>query len=173
MIMALILRGSHTGECNQRVVRILKTAFTQMYQHMYWADGRILEALRQFEPKPDKPLHLFAHILSAEKVWLTRLNEQDSLQIPIWPLGQLEDCACLTVENQKGYQIFIEQLTDADLSKMISYRNTTGAHLQTKVSDILTHVSLHGSYHRGQIASYLRIAGYDPVNTDYITFVRE
>jgi len=34
-------------------------------------------------------------------------------------------------------------------------------------------VALHGSYHRGQVAAAVRAAGGEPVNTDYITYVRE
>jgi uncharacterized damage-inducible protein DinB len=44
---------------------------------------------------------------------------------------------------------------------------------QTPIKDLLMHVALHGSYHRGQIAQALRLAGGEPVNTDFITFVRE
>jgi uncharacterized damage-inducible protein DinB len=40
------------------------------------------------------------------------------------------------------------------------------------VIDILTHVVVHGAYHRGQIAKLLGRAGVAAVNTDYITFAR-
>jgi uncharacterized damage-inducible protein DinB len=150
----------------------LKDHIIRIYKHVTWADTQILNALQFIDDKPEKPMHLFAHVLFAEKVWLTRLNEMDSSQIQIWPNPGLEDCERLVKENTEGYQAFIEQLTDHDWSRNISYRNTSGVEFKTTIFDILTHVSLHGSYHRGQISSYLRIEGYDPVNTDYITFVR-
>jgi uncharacterized damage-inducible protein DinB len=34
------------------------------------------------------------------------------------------------------------------------------------------HVVLHGGYHRGQIASELRAAGFTPAYTDYVEAVR-
>jgi uncharacterized damage-inducible protein DinB len=37
---------------------------------------------------------------------------------------------------------------------------------------MLTHVAMHGSYHRGQIAAALRAGGDIPSPTDYIAFVR-
>ncbi|NIP57628.1 MAG: damage-inducible protein DinB, partial [Gemmatimonadetes bacterium] len=44
---------------------------------------------------------------------------------------------------------------------------------RTPIGEILLHVLLHGSYHRGQIALRMRDVGEEPVNTDLITFVRE
>jgi uncharacterized damage-inducible protein DinB len=41
------------------------------------------------------------------------------------------------------------------------------------VEDVLLHVALHGSYHRGQIAAAVRAAGGEPVNTDFVTWTRE
>jgi len=40
------------------------------------------------------------------------------------------------------------------------------------VEDILTHVTIHSAYHRGQIASDLRAAGQAPAYTDFIHAVR-
>ena len=40
-------------------------------------------------------------------------------------------------------------------------------------ADIVTHVALHGAYHRGQIAWVLRHGAGEPVSTDFITMVRE
>jgi uncharacterized damage-inducible protein DinB len=40
------------------------------------------------------------------------------------------------------------------------------------VKDILTHVGLHGVYHRGQIALLARQGGGTAVATDYIIYTR-
>lgn len=55
----------------------------------------------------------------------------------------------------------------------MSYRSSQGTPFQTSVGDILMHLASHGAYHRGQIALLLRQAGAEPLNTDFITFVRE
>jgi uncharacterized damage-inducible protein DinB len=55
---------------------------------------------------------------------------------------------------------------------MVEYKNLSRKEfLSTR--DILTHVAMHGTYHRGQIAAALRAADITPPNTDFITFVRE
>lgn len=144
----------------------------RIFSHTHWANLEILEALQKADAVPEKLISLFGHLLSAEKVWLERLNERDSSSLSIWPISRLADCGALIQENYNGYLTFLEQLKDSDLDTMIPYQNSKGIAFSTSIFDILSHVSLHGSYHRGQISSYLRLEGYEPVNTDYINFSR-
>jgi uncharacterized damage-inducible protein DinB len=64
-------------------------------------------------------------------------------------------------------------LTGARLDELIEYSNHHGLSYRTSVRDILMHLHSHGAYHRGQIHHNLRQAGHEPVNTDYVTYVRE
>lgn len=61
----------------------------------------------------------------------------------------------------------------AALAEIIVYANTKGEAFQTAIHDIMIQVFNHGTYHRAQIACNLRQGGLEPVNTDYITFVRQ
>ncbi|MMZ69323.1 DinB family protein [compost metagenome] len=63
-------------------------------------------------------------------------------------------------------------VNDGKLKEQIHYRTSNGESFATSIEDILTHVALHGSYHRGQIAASLRMAEIAPPATDYIFFVR-
>ena len=63
-------------------------------------------------------------------------------------------------------------LDAATLGTSVAYVNSKGEHFTSSVSDIITHVLAHGSYHRGQIASSLRDAGHEPAYTDFIHAVR-
>ena len=137
---------------------------------MVWADAQILECL-QAAPE-QRSLRLFAHLLAAEQVWLSRLRDQASSALPIWPELSLAECAALAQQNQTEYTRYLDHLPETVLSSTVSYRNSKGVEFTTSVLDILTHVALHGSYHRGQIAAAVRASGAEPVNTDFITFVR-
>ncbi|MFD1774092.1 DinB family protein [Paenibacillus rhizophilus] len=153
---------------------VQKEYFRRLFRHASWADKRIITALRQRNRIPEKPLALLGHILAAEKVWLMRINGTDGQTVKLWhPPTGLEECAALAEENAAGYGELLDMLDDSGLNAAVAYRNSTGKAYNTSVSDILTHVALHGSYHRGQIASFLRLEGLEPVNTDYITFVRD
>ncbi|RCW50369.1 DinB family protein [Paenibacillus prosopidis] len=146
----------------------------RIFDHMYWANTKIVHSLQAIEGDIEKLLRLFAHVLSAEKVWLTRINGKDASMISIWPDDfSLEECENIVQENNAGFMHYFKQHTDADLLNVISYRNSKGEGFNTTVYDILTQVSLHGSYHRGQLAALLRKEGIEPINTDYITFVRQ
>ena len=53
----------------------------------------------------------------------------------------------------------LSRLSEADLDGMVVYRNTKGEEFASTLVDILTHVVIHGAYHRGQIARVLGAAG--------------
>lgn len=144
-----------------------------MFQQLNWANERILAHLRT-QDHNEQALRLFAHILHAEQVWLTRLQGQDSSHIAIWPDADLSDCSRWVEDNKVNFQAYLNTVEEnGSLEKIISYTNQTGASYSTSVRDILTHLALHGQYHRGQINTVLRAAGGEPINVDYITYVRE
>lgn len=143
-----------------------------MYEHLNWANQRILETLQNIEGEIHDEVRIFSHVLLAEKVWLTRLHGLDSSQLPIWLEGDLNICAELVRQNEESLTTFISNLTNTDLDNLILYTNSKGTEFKNSVRDILTHVALHGQYHRGQINSRLRIDSFAPINIDFITFVR-
>jgi uncharacterized damage-inducible protein DinB len=61
---------------------------------------------------------------------------------------------------------------DTSLQQSVHYRNSAGREFDSTIGDILMHVAMHGSYHRGQIAREMRSAGREPVYTDYIGYAR-
>ncbi len=149
----------------------MKSYLQRLYQHMVWADTQVLDCLQR-APEP-RSLRLLAHLLAAEQVWLARLRQQDSSALPIWPELSWEECAALAEQNRGEYARYFDLLPEAPLSSAVTYRNSTGVEFTTSVLDILAHVALHGSYHRGQIGSAVRTSGAEPVNTDFISFVRQ
>ncbi|WP_270171234.1 DinB family protein [Paenibacillus sp. SYP-B4298] len=144
----------------------------RMFHHLEWADRRVLEALRA-APGADQALKLFAHLLSAEQIWLARLQGEKQDGVELWPELSLEECSSLLECNRVGYVSYLEKLDLINLGADCSYTNTKGEPFVTKVGDILTHVALHGSYHRGQVMALLSREGLSVVTTDYIQFVRE
>jgi uncharacterized damage-inducible protein DinB len=142
----------------------------QLFTYDEWALSRSLGSLENIENKPARAL--LSHILLAEKIWLVRLQGEDSSAIPTFEEFSLTECAEMADELHKKYFEFLDSLTEEDLNSKIIYKNTSGVEFQTSVKDILTHVGLHGVYHRGQIALLVRENGGTAVNTDFITFTR-
>lgn len=144
-----------------------------MMDHLYWADGRILDALKESEMKSKQLLKLVRHIAVAERVWLSRLQGKGSAQYSLWEEAEdLTAIRTMFVENAEQYRVYIEGLEESDLDEMVNYANQSGVPFRTSVRDILLQVLLHGQYHRGQINRALRIESAEPVQVDYITFTR-
>ena len=109
----------------------------------------------------------------AERIWLLRLKGEDTSAINKSPELLLAECESLANENQKEYTRLLGSLSEDDLGSLATYRNFKGTEFHTPVGEILMHVALHGTYHRGQIAIAMREEGGMPVDTDFITFGRE
>lgn len=142
-----------------------------MYTHLHWANQRILGTLQNGEENKQAN-NLFSHILHAENVWITRLKGKDSSHLSIWSEVGFDLCVELVNQNNNNYTGFFTKLTNSELDQLVSYKNSKGIEFHHSIRDILTHVALHGQYHRGQINLLLRASELEPINVDYITYRR-
>ena len=145
----------------------------RLYQHLAWADREVMEALAKASEPPAEALQLLGHILAAERIWLAHIRHEEPAGLTVWPESPtLDQCRQRLAENRAGYQALVATLQDADMEAPVAYRTTHGESFENNLEDILLHVALHGTHHRGQIAALARRAGLDPARTDYIMFVR-
>ena len=136
-----------------------------------WANAELLQALQIVEAPPDKAVAWLAHILGTRSEWLARMEVTRS-GLAVWPRLPLDELGLHQERLRSSYARFFERLRPADVARVVAYRNTKGEEWRNTVEDILTHVVLHGAYHRGQIASALRAAGHGPPLTDFIHAAR-
>jgi uncharacterized damage-inducible protein DinB len=142
-----------------------------------WANREVLTALGESRgPKAPlldaRPLKLLAHVLSAERLWLDRIQSQPP-NLPVWPDFTMERCRQELEKTTKLWSEHLAHLSDAQLSEKIRYKNSKGEGFTSSVEHILTHVLLHSAYHRGQIASQMRADGSEPAYTDFIHATRQ
>jgi uncharacterized damage-inducible protein DinB len=137
---------------------------------MWWAHDELLNELRKAPPDPET-LRLLAHIVAAEHLWLMRIDNAKP-RVAVWPALTLDEAAQLESENRSRFRELLRRPDDARLQR-VRYRNSLGNEFDNSVHEILTHVALHGHYHRGQIARVMRAGGREPVYTDFIGFVRK
>lgn len=149
----------------------MKDNFIKLFKYNDWANKKILESLFG-KSVPEKVLNYFSHLLIAEKTWMIRIKGVDVPPNDFWPGSQDINFSELINKNTEDYLELIENSNDQRFNERIKYKNSKGAEFFTSLNDILTHVSMHGTYHRGQINSALRSAGFEPVNVDYITYTR-
>jgi len=147
-------------------------AVSRLYGHMRWADTRVREALRDTPGAlVERALELYGHVLGAEHVWLARLR-QEKATVTVWPRLSVNEAARLADEVHAGFDGFLTALKPGGLDRDVTYTNSAGQEFTSRVEDILVHVAMHGSYHRGQVALLVRDGGGTPAPTDYIAFVR-
>jgi uncharacterized damage-inducible protein DinB len=147
------------------------TELRHLRDHMAWADDALLDVLSNAAPPPADAAREFAHVLGAEEIWLSRL-EGRAARCAVWPSGEMTQLMQLALDVQVGYARYLDTLTEADLHRLVGYRNSAGIQFETSVRDILHHVFLHGHYHRGKVNLLLRQAGLTPAPVDYIGYVR-
>ncbi|MGZ4789299.1 MAG: DinB family protein [Terriglobales bacterium] len=142
----------------------------RLFEYDDWANREVVAALRALPYAPHKAVRLMAHVVAVEYVWLARLKHQPDPAV--WPEWNLEEVAhhrealpAIIADYFKGI------LPDA-LGNEITYTNTKGETWKNSIADVLTQITIHSAYHRGQIAMVLRDTGVTPPYTDYIQAVR-
>ncbi len=149
-----------------------KEHFLRMFRFDDWANRECLAALRAAHCSDPKLLRLLTHTLAAEKLWLERMRRQPQM-LPVWPTHTLEECGALADELGQAWREYIGGLSAEEVHRTVQYRNSKGELWSSRVEDVLTHVLMHSTYHRGQLALAMRAAGLQPAYTDFIHAVRQ
>ncbi|NND73356.1 MAG: hypothetical protein HKN43_17405 [Rhodothermales bacterium] len=149
-----------------------KTYYAVQFDYNLWANQEIAEALKRQESAiSNRQKAILGHILGAEQLWLDRLQASSS-GIMVWPEvtinGFLESVRRLNL----AYLSLLDEIDAEEFSRPVAYVNSEGIPWANRVEEILIHVLLHSSYHRGQLALLIRDEGGTPVLTDFIHAVR-
>jgi len=137
-----------------------------------WSNREAIASLRAAAAPPARALRFMSHVPAAERLWLGRLR-QYATPVVVWPDLTLDQCAAESEAVAQAWPGFLDGPPPADLERSVAYRNSKGEPWTSTVGDILTHVVTHSAYHRGQVASELRAAGFVPAYTDFIHAVRQ
>jgi uncharacterized damage-inducible protein DinB len=145
--------------------------FSRLLRYDAWANAETLGSLRG-RNAPAKGLRWMAHLVGSGELWLARLRDEPP-GLAVWPELDLDECAAGIARLADRWTNYLKTLGDGDLREGVGYRNTRGEHWTSSVADILTHVTMHGAYHRAQIAAAVRESGGEPAYTDFIHAARQ
>lgn len=166
----------------------MEQQLTKIYDYHVWANQRVFEKLKEV---PEEILQqeiqsVFPTILDAvghtyrvDVVWLYVMmgksyNEVGALigevseKIKSMNLAEFEN-AYQSIADQ--YEEFFSSLGYKDQPIVIEHPQF--GKLDTTISELVQHVSNHGTYHRGNITAMLRQLGYTGASTDYIFYLFE
>ncbi|MEX1139456.1 MAG: DinB family protein [Bacteroidota bacterium] len=114
------------------------------------------------------------HLIGACDVWLRRWQGESPTKP--WRDADFQSFADLRTAwdtIQAALAAYLETLSDEQLSSPLHYKDMKGNAYATVLWKQMQHLVNHGSYHRGQIVTLLRIMGVTPVGTDLIHYYRE
>ena len=139
----------------------------RLFTYDDWANREEVARIRGLA-SPAPALRLLNHIVGAAWLWITRIRNEKA-KMSVWPELTLEQCAAEIDGLRAAWQKILQTV---DRETRVDYVNSKGESWSSSVDDILTHVVMHGAYHRGQIATIVRQGGDTPAYTDYIQAVR-
>lgn len=152
----------------------------RLFAYDTWANARMLDAAAALAPADwsrevggsfPSLAATYGHLAGAKWVWLQRLAGT-SLPMPEWVKAPaLAEVRERLAEVDRGWEERLSSFTDADLARVLAYRSLAGDPYERKLADIVTHLANHGTYHRGQASTQLRLLGAKPPSTDFIYFV--
>lgn len=150
----------------------MKNYLVHLLNYELWANRRVIDALETIDNPPARAVAVMGHVLSAQHVWLSRFTHEPSY-VAIWediPVSWMGE----TAERQHRQAIsYLTSLGEPELLQSVEYVNSTGHAYQSTLIDILTHMSHHATYHRGQVVQIIRPLLKEAPVTDFIVWVRE
>jgi len=139
----------------------------RLYRYDDWANREEVSRLRAMASPPQRAVRILAHIAATQWLWLARML--GGTPPAVWPEWTLDECA---VQLDALRTAWPDAFPRIDRDASITYVNSLGERWTSRNDDVLTHVVLHGAYHRGQIATIVRDAGETPAYTDFIHCTR-
>jgi len=148
--------------------------FNDLFRYDRWANEQVypsfesIPADRRHGQAYERLMSLLPHNLIARRVWRWRILGQPYDNPAAWfPPMTVAETRALAAEVDREWEHYLAQLTDADLSREITYRTSDGAQRTRRLDILLTHVFNHATYHRGQIARLVTEHGGQRATTDY------
>lgn len=143
----------------------------RMFEYDAWANREALSSLRDATSPPEKAVRMMSHVIATLMLWHDRIV-QDEARVPVWPEWTIAACEQHLEPALLEWKTLVTDVIDSDLDRVIRYTNSKGETYSSSFKDIAIHVSMHGAYHRGQVAAELSRVGEKPAYTDFIHAAR-
>jgi uncharacterized damage-inducible protein DinB len=161
-----------------------KNDITTLFEYNYWANARILNATARVTPEQfvaeagqshGSLRGTLVHTFGAEVVWRLRCQEGIS------PAALPSESEFPTPEvlsrrwkaEEQAMRSYLAALVDADLNRVVQYRNTKGIAFENILWNILAHLVNHGTQSRAEAGLALAAFDQSPGDLDMILFFRE
>ena len=141
-----------------------------LFRYNDWANRRVIASLAEGDCA--RARQIFAHLLTTEQEYFERFSGKDSTGFNFWPDLSLAECTALAASNARVFDALLDTAVETDLDRVTQYKNSRGEPFEDTIRDLLTHVLIHSSIHRGNIVIKLRESGLEPPVVDHIVYLR-
>ena len=153
-----------------------------LYDYHRWANRRLYDfaaglgeptCARDVGPQFSYPrvTRMFAHLYGADWVWLSRWKGTSPTAVPGDELTTMQVVRERWDALEAEQKAFVDALTDADLARVVSYKNTEGKAYQAPLGQLLVHVANHATHHRSEIATMVTMLRGSPPDTGVNTWI--
>ena len=142
-----------------------------LFEYDDWANQQTIAALEIGHS--ERSVQVLAHILITKQEYFERLGGKDSTGFDFWPDLDLEACTQLAETTTAQYAALLHDTDDTGLEQIANYKTSEGVPHENTFRELLTHVLMHSSIHRGNIVLKMREEGLEPPKIDYIIYLRE
>ena len=143
----------------------------ELFRYNDWANRRTIVSLK--ETRSERCRQILAHSLATEAEYFARLHGKDSTGFDFWPDLSVEECGELARDTADKFEKLLRRFEEEGLDLKARYQTSEGVPYVNDFREMLTHVIIHSSIHRGNIILKLREDGFEPPKIDYIIYLRE
>lgn len=151
-------------------------------EYNHWANVRLSSSLLEISAEQAQKeilssfpsvMKTVLHIWDAEYIWMQRMH---GVSLKGFPSKDFSGSYKASIEGligqSKEWVEFMES-TEMTSTSEIKYSNTKGEPFISTLDEIVQHLTIHGSFHRGQLVTMLRQIGVSQFKAmDYIVFSR-
>ncbi|MBS7565507.1 DinB family protein [Mucilaginibacter sp. Bleaf8] len=150
---------------------MLKQYFTDLAAYNCWADQKVIDWLSRVDEEQWKRANVSSfpslrqtalHIASAEKIWVDFwMKANDPVYLSAEFTGTNEELLLIWKEASGSLAEFVKSHPEDRLTELVSFTYPNGRTGRMQYDHTFAHSINHSTYHRGQLVTLLRQAGYN------------
>ena len=152
-----------------------------LYDYHRWANRRLFEVAVSLGDGVTRDMGkhwsvpsvkaMFAHLYGADYAWLSRWKGASPTRMAgDADFPALADLRAKWDALEAEQRTFVDGLTEDDLVRPVTYKNTEGAQFTVALGPLLQHVVNHATHHRSEIATMITLISGSPPDTGINTY---
>jgi uncharacterized damage-inducible protein DinB len=159
-----------------------KQYFIELAEYNAWANDIVCSWLEQITDEQwNKEIvssfnsirETVLHVISAEQAWIKRFKKEPVVWLQSTYKGTKDEHIKIWKDSSAEFKVCVSALDENDLYKNLDFKRLNGDAYSMPYYQLFAHVVNHATYHRGQLVTMLRQAGFTNISaTDLLGVYR-